>query len=102
MAYSRQSDGAFDITVGPLMKVWGFYKGEGALPRPSEVTDALIRVGHRHVRLDAATRTIHFDRPGVELDPGGRPFTNRLCQKLSDRSRKDIQPGSAANPAPFQ
>ena len=25
--YSRQSEGAFDITVGPLMKVWGFYKG---------------------------------------------------------------------------
>jgi FAD:protein FMN transferase len=71
MAYSRQSEGAFDITVGPLMKVWGFYKGEGALPRPSEVTDALTRVGHRHVRLDAAARSIHFDRPGVELDPGG-------------------------------
>src|SRR5262245_52179894 len=29
LKYSRQSDGAFDITVGPLMKVWGFYKGEG-------------------------------------------------------------------------
>jgi thiamine biosynthesis lipoprotein len=71
MAYSRQSDGAFDITVGPLMKVWGFYKGEGALPRPSEVTDALTRVGHRQLRLDAAARTIHFDRPGMELDPGG-------------------------------
>ena len=32
MEYSRQSDGAFDITVGPLMKVWGFYKGTGRLP----------------------------------------------------------------------
>ena len=71
MTYSRQSDGAFDITVGPLMKVWGFYKGEGSLPRPADVTAALTRVGHRHVRLDAAARTIHFDRPGVELDPGG-------------------------------
>jgi thiamine biosynthesis lipoprotein len=71
MTYSRQSDGAFDITVGPLMKVWGFYKGEGSLPRAADVTDALTRVGHRHVRLDAAARTIHFDRPGVELDPGG-------------------------------
>jgi len=46
LKYSRQSDGAFDITVGPLMKVWGFYKGEGALPRPADVTDALTRVGH--------------------------------------------------------
>jgi thiamine biosynthesis lipoprotein len=71
LKYSRQSDGAFDITVGPLMKVWGFYKGEGALPRPADVTDALARVGHRHVRLDASARTIRFDRAGVELDPGG-------------------------------
>src|SRR5919106_1195805 len=69
LKYSRQSDGAFDITVGPLMKVWGFYKGEGALPRPADVTDALTRVGYRYVRLDPAERTIQFDRPGVELDP---------------------------------
>jgi len=71
LKYSRQSGGAFDITVGPLMKVWGFYKGDGALPRPVDVTDALTRVGHRHVRLDAAAQTIQFDRLGVELDPGG-------------------------------
>src|SRR6266850_7794513 len=71
LKYSRESDGAFDITVGPLMKVWGFYKGEGALPRPADVTDALTRVGHRHVRLDAAAQTIQFDRAGMELDPGG-------------------------------
>jgi len=71
LKYSRQSDGAFDITVGPLMKVWGFYKGEGVLPRPADVTDALTRVGHRHVRLDAAARSIQFDRSGLELDPGG-------------------------------
>jgi FAD:protein FMN transferase len=71
LKYSRESDGAFDITVGPLMKVWGFYKGEGALPRPADVTDARTRVGHRHVRLDAAAKTIQFDRAGMELDPGG-------------------------------
>jgi FAD:protein FMN transferase len=69
--YSRQSDGAFDITVGPLMKVWGFYKGDGAFPDPADVADALTRVGYRHVRFNAAGETVQFDRPGVELDPGG-------------------------------
>jgi thiamine biosynthesis lipoprotein len=69
--YSRRSDGAFDITVGPLMKVWGFYRGEGALPRGSVVTDALGRVGYQHVVLEAAGRTVRFLRPGIELDPGG-------------------------------
>jgi thiamine biosynthesis lipoprotein len=71
LTYSRRSEGAFDITVGPLMKVWKFYKGEGALPKPAEVKDALATVGARHVHLDRATRTVRFDRPGVELDPGG-------------------------------
>src|SRR5881396_4317864 len=32
MRYNRESDGAFDVTVGPLMKAWGFFRGEGRLP----------------------------------------------------------------------
>jgi thiamine biosynthesis lipoprotein len=71
VAYSRESEGAFDITVGPLMKVWGFYKGEGLLPRKAEVANALHRTGYRHLLLDPASGTVRFDVPGVELDPGG-------------------------------
>jgi FAD:protein FMN transferase len=70
-AYSRESEGAFDIAVGPLMKLWGFYKGSGRLPSREEVAAVLPKVGIRHVHLDAAARTVRFDRPGVELDPGG-------------------------------
>jgi thiamine biosynthesis lipoprotein len=69
--YSRESQGAFDISVGPLMKVWGFYKGSGHLPHSAEVAAALTRVGYRHIHLDAAAGTVWFDRPGMELDPGG-------------------------------
>ena len=69
--YSRSSEGAFDITVGPLMKVWGFYKGSGHLPHKPEILAALTRVGYRHMQLDAASRAVRFDRPGVEIDPGG-------------------------------
>ena len=69
--YSRESEGAFDITVGPLMKVWGFYKDTGHLPHRAQVAAALTKVGYRHIRLDAAAQTVSFDRPGVELDPGG-------------------------------
>jgi len=69
--YSRESEGAFDISVGPLMKVWGFYKGTGHLPHRAEVMAAREKTGYRHVHLDAAAHTVRFDRPGVELDPGG-------------------------------
>lgn len=71
LEYSRRSDGAFDISVGPLMKVWGFYRGSGRLPSKPEVAKALETVGYRHVVLDGEHRTVRFTRPGVELDPGG-------------------------------
>lgn len=71
LEYSRASEGAFDISVGPLMKVWGFYKGSGRLPHRPEIAAALAKVGYRHVKLDPVAHTVRFDRTGVELDPGG-------------------------------
>jgi thiamine biosynthesis lipoprotein len=69
--YSRRSDGAFDITVGPLVKTWGFYKGQGRLPHRAEIRDALARVGYNGLELDAAAQTVRFAKPGMEIDPGG-------------------------------
>jgi FAD:protein FMN transferase len=71
LRYSRESDGAFDVTVGPLMKAWGFFRGEGRLPKDEEIADVRARVGYRHVILDQTNRTVRFARPGVELDLGG-------------------------------
>jgi len=71
LRYSSSSDGAFDITVGPLMKAWGFFRGEGRIPSEQELSVARRSVGYHHVVLDARERTIYFDRPGVELDLGG-------------------------------
>ncbi|HEY3940563.1 MAG TPA: FAD:protein FMN transferase [Bryobacteraceae bacterium] len=69
--YSRRSEGSFDITVGSLMKVWGFYKGSGRLPHRAEVRAALDQVGYRKVLLDRANLTVRFRVRGVTLDPGG-------------------------------
>jgi len=71
LRYSRESGGAFDITVGPLMKTWGFFRGGGRLPSAQEVEDVRGRIGYAHVVLDRRSRTIRFDRSGVELDLGG-------------------------------
>ncbi len=69
--YSRESDGAFDITVGPLMKAWGFFGGDGRMPDPRVLAQTREQVGYRHVILNASANTIRFDRQGVELDLGG-------------------------------
>jgi thiamine biosynthesis lipoprotein len=68
--YSRQSEGAFDITVGPLMKIWGFYKGSNRIPHRAEIRTALERMGWQNIKLNAAERTVRFLRP-IEIDPGG-------------------------------
>ena len=71
MRYNRESGGAFDITVGPLMKAWGFFRGEGHLPSGDELATARRHVGGAHVVVNRADQTIAFDEPGVELDLGG-------------------------------
>lgn len=71
MTYSRESEGSFDITVGPLMKIWGFYKGSGHLPHRAEVRTALDQIGYRNIELDASRRTVRFKKQGMSLDPGG-------------------------------
>src|SRR5207247_8950747 len=45
MRYDLESDGAFDITVGPLMKAWGFFEGEGRVPTDDELAAARQHVG---------------------------------------------------------
>src|SRR5262249_53588926 len=71
LRYGRESDGGFDITVGPLMKAWGFFRGEGRMPSDAELAEARNRIGYQHVLLNQKDRTIFFDIPGVELDLGG-------------------------------
>jgi FAD:protein FMN transferase len=70
-SYGRSSEGTFDITVGPLMKAWGFYKGTGALPPPEEIVQALGKVGYTNIILDEQNMTVRLAKEGVELDPGG-------------------------------
>lgn len=71
LAYSQASEGTFDITVGPLMRVWGFYKGSGKLPHRAEIRTVLDRIGYQNIILDPAAQTVRFEKPGVEMDPGG-------------------------------
>jgi thiamine biosynthesis lipoprotein len=71
LRYGRESFGAFDVTVGPLMKAWGFFRGEGRVPSEAELASARRLVGSAHVVVDRGVRTIAFDTPGVELDLGG-------------------------------
>jgi thiamine biosynthesis lipoprotein len=71
MEVTRQCDGAMDITVEPLVRLWGFLGGEPRVPAPDEIAKALQRVGADKVRFSPDAGTIAFAREDVKIDLGG-------------------------------
>jgi len=69
--YVDRTLGAFDPTVGPLVRAWGFTTPNPAVPPAAAVADAKAKGGFGKVRLDEAARTVAYAVPGVEIDPGG-------------------------------
>jgi FAD:protein FMN transferase len=67
---TSETGGAFDITIGPLMRCWGFRGGGGRLPAARELADAKAKVGMHLVQLDPKELTVRFEREGVMLDLG--------------------------------
>jgi FAD:protein FMN transferase len=67
---SAETSGAFDVTIGPLMRAWGFVGDTGHLPDPEQLEQARQCVGMHLVELDGANMSVRFSRPGVMLDMG--------------------------------
>ncbi len=67
----RRSDGAFDVTVGPVVRLWRRARRTGEMPDPEELRRALAKVGFRNVRLDLKDRTVQLLLMGMLLDLGG-------------------------------
>ena len=68
---AAQSDGAFDVTVGPFVALWRRARRTSALPTRAELREVAARVGWRKMRLDRFSRTVHLLVPGMRLDLGG-------------------------------
>jgi thiamine biosynthesis lipoprotein len=64
------TNGAYDLTAGPLSHIWGFFRRSGRVPSPQELSDAMCRVGADKLDVDVAHRTIRFRVPGMEINLG--------------------------------
>jgi thiamine biosynthesis lipoprotein len=86
-AWTRRTDGAFDIATGALVKAWGFFQREPRVPTPRERIEAMSRTGFRHVILNHESRSVKFRRAGLELNLGavGKGYAlDRAAQLLRD------------------
>jgi FAD:protein FMN transferase len=65
------SGGAFDITIGPFVRLWRRSRDMGQLPSPDRIETERRSVGHQLVKLDAAGRTVQLVAPRMRLDVNG-------------------------------
>jgi thiamine biosynthesis lipoprotein len=68
--YSKLSDGAFDITVGPETQLWRQMQKTGQKPSSEELAEARARVGYEKVTLNPSEKTVRFAIEGMKLDVG--------------------------------
>ncbi|NQT90395.1 MAG: FAD:protein FMN transferase [Candidatus Omnitrophica bacterium] len=68
VALSRDSNGAFDITVGPLVKLWSSYKKKGSAPPAHSIRRALSLVGYDDLVLDKSEKSVYFKKNGMSID----------------------------------
>ena len=82
LRYSDITDGAFDITVGPLMKKWGFFKEQGKIPGKEELESVLKSVSYKNIIIEekikkslfrdpGVVKTVSFRNSGTQIDLGG-------------------------------
>jgi thiamine biosynthesis lipoprotein len=67
---SRECDGAFDITIAPLVRCWGFMGSSGAMPDAEAIAEARASIGMHLMTLNDGDFTVRFAREGMMLDLG--------------------------------
>lgn len=66
----QATHGAFDITVGRLIKAWGFYRGEGRVPPEEEIETLLSGTGMNKIAWDDEEHLVHYLAPELEITLG--------------------------------
>ena len=83
----KKTDGLFDITIYPLMELWGFPTKNYRVPSEKEIEEKLKLVGSDKIDFNEETRKISFKNKGMEIDFGGIGkgyITDELVKILTD------------------
>lgn len=69
--FSNLTQGKFDITVGPLVKLWGINTPHARVPSPVEIKSKLPLVSYKNILLNDKEKKIMLKKKGMSLDLGG-------------------------------
>ena len=65
-----ETDGAFDVTIGPLTRLWRWASRRGVMPLPDRISHARTAVGYRLMAFDHRARRVRLTSSGMRLDLG--------------------------------
>ncbi|HEX7375863.1 MAG TPA: FAD:protein FMN transferase [Pirellulales bacterium] len=68
---TEATEGAFDVTVGPYVRLWRRARRNKEFPTAERLTEARAAVGYKKLRLDPSGHTAELLAPGMRLDLGG-------------------------------
>jgi FAD:protein FMN transferase len=68
---AQLSGGAYDITIGPVVRLWRMARKTKHFPDKDAIRAALQHVGYRYLHLDTMTHSVWLEKPGMRLDVGG-------------------------------
>ena len=68
---SELSDGAFDVTIGPLTNLWGFDLEKNVVPPKEKIEELKGLVNYRKLKVDEAASTVYLEEKGMMIDVGG-------------------------------
>ena len=69
--FYKISGRAFDVTILPLLKLWGFREGKHSVPSQGSIKELLSKIGSDKVVLDNRKKSLRFLKNGMEIDLGG-------------------------------
>ncbi|NUQ65510.1 MAG: FAD:protein FMN transferase [Pirellulales bacterium] len=88
---SERSGGAFDVTVGPVVRLWRRARRQEEFPPADRLDEARRLVGYKLVRLDPAHRAVELLKPEMRLDLGGIAKGYVIDQLLAELGKHGIQ-----------
>src|SRR3954470_20523872 len=95
-AMARASDGAFDVTAGPLTVLWRAARRHHEAPDAATLDAARSRIGYQWLRVDDQRRTVTLSVPGMQVDLGGIAEGFAAAEAVVAPARRGVERGLVA------
>jgi thiamine biosynthesis lipoprotein len=85
--YHDLSAGAFDVTIGPVIDLWGFAEDNPTVPSPRSITESLALVDNNRLLINASAQTVYLQNVGMKLDLGAvaKGFATEKAIKILEK-----------------